>query len=243
MRITSTEAQNNFGKYLRMATDLEEVVITKNGQNAAKLVSCREPLMGGVGIAEEAVDYLYNHQIRLSYGDFLELTAKSDLRYEYIDGETYLMSSPVYDHQVAVAEIQVQLYNWFKGKKCRVLTSPFDVTLHRENDNINVVQPDVMVICDLEKMNENRKYEGVPSLIVEVLSPSTRRKDMLRKLDLYLQTGVKEYWMADPDKREVMVYCFEKMDILDYQTVSGDGIILSKAFPGLQVRLADIFTA
>jgi prevent-host-death family protein len=240
VKITSTEAQNNFGKYLRMAADLEVVIITKNGRETAKMVSCQEPLAGGV--SEKAAGYLYNHRERMDYEAFLIMTEKSEQRFEYIDGEVYLMASPVYNHQIVVMEILVQFYNWFKGKKCRVLASPFDVTLVRGKENMNVVQPDVLVVCDPEKVNEAGIYKGIPSLVVEVLSPSTRSKDMLRKLDLYLQTGVREYWMVDPDKREVMLYCFDKMEIQDYQTVSGNGTIQSRAFPGLEICLGDMFT-
>jgi prevent-host-death family protein len=240
VKITSTEAQNNFGKYLRMAADLEEVIITKNGRETIKMVTCQEPLAGGV--SEKAADYLFNRRERMGYEEFMLMTEKSEQRFEYIDGEVYLMASPVYNHQIAVMEILGHFYNWFKGKKCKVLTSPFDVTLSRGKENTSVVQPDVMVVCDPEKVNDTGKYKGVPSLVVEVLSPSTRSKDMLRKLDLYMQTGVREYWMVDPDKREVMLYSFDKMDIQDYQTVSGSGTMISRAFPGLELSLGDIFT-
>ena len=188
MHITSTQAQNNFGKYLRIASGMEEVVITKNGRDIVKLISCVEPLAGGHAerVAEEAVNYLYNGNNRISYEAFLEMTENSDLRYELIDGEVYLLASPVYAHQIAVGELSRLFGNWFQDKPCRVLTAPFDVTLKLSEQNINVVQPDVMVICDPEQVNQKGKYEGIPSLVVEVLSPSTRRKDMLKKLDLYL---------------------------------------------------------
>jgi Uma2 family endonuclease len=143
---------------------------------------------------------------------------------------------------VSVAEIFAIFHNWFKGKKCRPLTSPFDVTLIKSKDNINVVQPDIIVICDTDKVDAAGKYKGVPTLAVEVLSRSTRSKDMLKKLDLYMQTDVKEYWIVDPDKKEVSIYNFEKHDIADHNTYIGDMIVMSKAFEGLEVRLTDIFT-
>ncbi len=238
MKVTSTEVQNNFGKYLKIASELEDVIVTRNGYEVAKIVPCEER----TAIAEEAANYIFNDRWKVSYEEFLKMVENSDLRYEYIDGEVYLLSSPVYSHQVAVSEIITTFQNWFKGKKCRPLTSPFDVTLMKGKDNINVVQPDIIVICDTDKIDTSGKYQGVPALTVEVLSRSTRSKDMLKKLDLYMQTGVKEYWMVDPVKKEIMVYNFEKHDIADHNIYTGDTVVKSKAFTGLEVRLADIFT-
>ncbi len=243
MRIKSTEVQNNFGKYMRMAADLEEVIITRNGRDTVKLVSCREPLAGGSAdrVAEEAVGYLYNGPNRMIYEDFLEMTEKSDLRYEFIDGEVYLMASPAYEHQIAVSALLFGFMNWFQEKPCRVLTAPFDVTLRLSERNINVVQPDVLVICDPDRVNAKGRYEGVPSLVVEVLSPATRRKDMLKKLDLYLQAGIREYWLVDPDARQIMVYWFEGDDIKECRVADGSKTIDSMLFPGLTIDAAKVF--
>ncbi len=238
MKVPSTEVQNNFGKYLKIASELEDVIVTRNGYEVAKIVPCEERSV----IAEEAANYIFNDRWKISYEEFLKMVEKSDLRYEYIDGEVYLLSSPVYSHQVAVSEILAIFHSWFKGKKCRPLTSPFDVTLMKGKENINVVQPDIIVICDTDKINASGKYQGVPALTVEVLSRSTRTKDMLKKLDLYMQTGVNEYWMVDPDKKELSIYNFEKHDIEDHNTYTGDMVVKSKVFKGLEFRLADIFT-
>jgi prevent-host-death family protein len=238
MKVPSTEVQNNFGKYLKIASELEDVVVTRKGCEIAKIVPCQERSI----IAEEAANYIFNDRWKLSYEDFLKLVESSDLRYEYIDGEVYLLASPVYNHQVSVSELLVIFHNWFKGKKCRPLTAPFDVTLIKNKDNINVVQPDIIVICDTDQVDASGKYKGVPTLAVEVLSRSTRSKDMLKKLDLFMQTGVREYWIVDPDKKEVHVYSFEKQDIVDHDTYMGDMTVKSKVFNGLEVNLAEIFT-
>ncbi len=244
MRITSTEAQNNFGRYLRMASDLEEVIITRNGQDAAKLVTCREPLAGGDQdrVTEEAVDSFFNGRKRMRYEDFLVMTENSDLRYEFIDGEVYLLASPVYAHQIAVSVLLASLAQWFKGKSCRVLSAPFDVTLRLSEQNINVVQPDLLVICDSDRVNAKGRYEGVPALVVEVLSPSTRKKDMLKKLDLYLHAGICEYWLVDPDEHRITVYHFEKQDISAYQMAGGEELVRSIHFPGFEIPVQDVFT-
>ena len=238
MKISSTEVQNNFGKYLKIASELEDVIITRNGYEVAKIVPCEERSI----VAEEAANYIFNDRWKVSYEEFLKLVENSDLRYEYIDGEVYLLSSPSYNHQVSVAEILFIFYSWFKGKKCRPLTSPFDVTLTKCRDNINVVQPDILIICDTDKIDASGKYKGVPVLAVEILSRSTRRKDILKKLDLYMQTGVKEYWIVDPDKKEATVYHFEKHDISDNSISIGKLTIKSKVFNGMETNLKDIFT-
>lgn len=238
MKVQSTEVQNNFGKYLKIASELEDVIVTRKGKEVAKIVSCSERDI----VAEEAADYIFNGKHKMSYEEFLELAENSDLRYEYIDGEVYCLSSPSYNHQIAVDEIYVNFYNWFKGKKCRPLTSPFDVTLVKSKDNINVVQPDIIVICDTEKVDEKGKYKGVPTLAVEVLSSSTKKKDMLKKLDLYMQTGVREYWMVEPEKKEIIVYSFEKQNIKDCEVYVEGKTVKSNVFKGLEIALQEIFT-
>ena len=238
MKVSSTEVQNNFGKYLKIAAELEDVIVTCRGHEVAKIVSCEERSI----VAEEAADYIFNDQWKVTYEEFLKLVENSEFRYEYIDGEVYLLTSPGYKHQVAVDEIYVTFYNWFKGKKCRPLTSPFDVTLVKRKDNKNIVQPDIIVICDTDKIDDTGKYNGIPALVVEVMSRSTRSKDMLKKLDLYMQSGVMEYWLVDPDKKEVYLYVFDKRDITDKETYIGDMTVKSKVFDGLEVRLSDIFT-
>lgn len=238
MKVPSTEVQNNFGKYLKIASELEDVIITRNGYEVAKIVPCGDR----THVAEESAGYIHHDRWKLSYEEFLKMTENSDLRYEYIDGEVYPLGSPAYKHQLTLSELFGILFNWFKGKKCRPLTAPFNVMLMKSNDNINVVQPDIMVICDTDKIDASGKYKGVPSLVVEVLSRATRSRDMLKKLELYMQTGVKEYWIVDPDKKEFLVYCFEKNDIADHDTYIGDMTAKSKVFQGLEVNLSEIFT-
>jgi len=237
MRVSSTEIQNNFGKYLKIASEQETVIITKNGRDIAKIAPC----YGESRIAEHSTEYAAKSKYRVSYEEFLELTKNSDFRYELIDGEVFCLEAPNYYHQMVVAELFVSFYSWFKGKKCRPLTSPFDVTLFKEESNRNVVQPDIIVICDTEKVDEHGRYRGVPSLVVEVLSGSTRRNDMIKKTNLYMQTGVKEYWIVDPDKKQIYIYNFEESDVKDFKTCMHGDSIRSETFEGLEIELSQIF--
>jgi len=240
MKVNSTEVQNNFGKYL-MLVAREDIIITRNGTEIAKLsavndgVSEYSPAPGAV--MEKAEEYRYGGR-KASYEEFLELTQNTEERYEYIDGEIYLLASPKTKHQVALTELLVLFYNWFQGGKCTPMVAPYDITLKRKQENINVVQPDIMVICDLEeKLNEDDYYMGVPSLVVEILSAGTRSKDLIKKLDLYMSCGVREYWIVNPLSREVTVYLFEDQDISDSTTYRKSETVQSFIFKGLSVEL------
>lgn len=241
MRVTTTDLQNAFGKYLSL-TEKEDIIITKNGKSVAKLISYHEP--DYCLVHEEAAQY--KPPKKISYDEYQALVDESDQRYELIDGEIYLLASPSFKHQVVVNEIAVQFYNYFKGKNCQSLTAPLDIRLFgcatKFEEDPNVVQPDVIVICDEEKVNEQGRYEGVPSLVVEVLSPSTISKDMALKLNLYMKSGIREYWIVNPEKKQITQYSFSKeREIEDSQVLELDGTIRSTMFDGLEVPLQDIF--
>jgi prevent-host-death family protein len=238
MKVSSTEVQNNFGCYLKLA-QFEDVIVTKNGKKAAVIKAYTETEKDLAIVAEKAEVYDWQNE-KMSYEDFLKLSEESENRYEFIDGEVYLLASPSFNHQNIVMEMSNVMYNWFKGKKCRPLTAPFDVTLLKEG-NKNVIQPDIMVICDTENINERRRYTGTPAMVVEVLSESTRQKDMLKKLDLYFHSGIQEYWIVNPFSKEVYAYCFEEQDIKEYLVYKGTETAQSIRFEGLEIPLKQIF--
>ncbi|WP_276356079.1 type II toxin-antitoxin system prevent-host-death family antitoxin [Cohnella caldifontis] len=237
MRVSSTEVQNNFGKYLKFAEAGEEIIVTRNGKDIAAVTAIVADT-----VKEHQASYSTSGE-RVTYEEFLELTESSEQRYELIDGVVYNLAAPSYKHQKAVQEILGTFYNWFKGKDCVPLTSPFDITLPKSSDNICVVQPDVFVICDKTNLDDKGKYLGTPTLVVEVLSPSTRSKDMLKKLELYKECGVREYWIVDPMKDQVLVYRLDDKEISDYKAFSksADMDVRSCFFEGLSVNLNDMF--
>lgn len=238
MEVPSTEVQNNFGQYLKFA-QYEDVIVTRNGKRIAVIKSCEETGPKPSFIAESVTVY-GSEQVKISYEDFIKLSEASENRYEYIDGEVYLLASPSYNHQRIIVELLSIMYQWFKGKKCRPLTAPFDVTLLKD-DNKNVVQPDIVVICDTENVNEKGRYNGTPTLVVEVLSEATRSKDMLKKLNLYIHSGVREYWIVNPFNKEIYIYYYEDQDIKDYRTYKGNDTAQSVMFQGLEVVLDQVF--
>lgn len=239
MRVPSTKVQNNFGKYLKYVEVNEEIIVTKRGKDIARILPAENQESC---FMEEAAEYSTKSGW-VTYEEFLELVEASDQRFELIDGVIYNLASPSYKHQHIIHEIHGAFYNWFKGKKCVPLTAPFDVTFVKKEDNICVVQPDIIVMCDSEKVDRKGKYKGIPTLVIEVLSPSTRSKDMLKKLDLYKQCGVKEYWIVDTKNEHILVYTLDKSDILDNKTYhkGADQFVQSDYFDGLQVSLDDMF--
>lgn len=243
MIVNSTEIQNNFGKYLMIAMQ-EDVIITRNGTPIAKLTGLAESLEQDVTsevVMERAEPYGYSGR-KATYEEFLKLTENTEDRYEYIDGEIYLLASPRTRHQTALTELIGLFYIWFQGKTCTPMVAPYDIELRRTPENINIVQPDIMVICDLqEHLNDNDYYKGVPTLLVEILSISTRSKDLIKKLDLYMSCGVKEYWIVDPINKEITLYLFEDQDIKDMKTYKNEEIAHSFFFEGLTVELQRVF--
>lgn len=242
MRVTTTDLQNAFGKYLAL-TEKEDIIVVKNGKSVAKLVHYTEP---DFYIVHEEAKH-YQSARKVSYEEYMALVNSSDQRYELIDGEVYLLASPSFGHQVIVGEIAGRFYNHFRGKVCRPVTSPLDVKLFgaatKFEEDPNVVQPDVMVICDTEKVSAENKYEGIPTLIVEVLSPSTKGKDLAAKLNLYMKSGVAEYWIASPEKKSITQYYFSPdRDIESLNTVEGDQTIRAAVFPDLALPLPEIFS-
>ena len=240
MRVSTTNFKNAFGKYLKEVMNGKDIIVTKNGKGVAKLIKYSDPLV--YIMKEKAGEYSLRE--RVSYEEYLVICEKEDTKYELIDGVLYLMASPSHMHQVAVREISGQFYIWFSGKECEPFTSPYDVKLYDAEssfeDDPNVVQPDVLVICDSDKVDEKGRYQGRPTLVAEVLSQGTRSKDMVAKLNLYMRSGVSEYWVVDLDTRSVHVYAFEEFEIKSMKTYSFDNLVESDCFEGLKIDLTRI---
>ena len=136
---------------------------------------------------------------RYTYEDYLSWP--ESLRCELIDGLIYMMASPSLWHQHIVRRLSIQLSSFLEGKPCQVILSPFDVRLFPDEDNkdTDVVIPDLIVVCDPKKLSDGKACRGAPDFIIEVLSPSTGKRDLLTKKLLYAQSGVKECWFIDQE--------------------------------------------
>ncbi len=249
MLVTATEVQNNFGKYLRLCS-IEPVVITRNGVPQAVL-STGSSNPDSASILEHAIGYGTNPRKddALGYKDFIDLTENSDNRYELIDGVVYQLASPGFSHQKILGDLYVEFWQYFQDKpSCAPFLAPFDIELIRRlqvsqrkttEDDINVVQPDLIVLCDYEKdINARDRYKGIPTLVVEILSPSTRTNDRVRKLGLYMESGIQECWHIDPKNNMVTVYSFVDNDISEeiiYK--ASDVYVHSICFEGLKALI------
>jgi Uma2 family endonuclease len=158
-------------------------------------------------------------------------------RVEIIGGEMFNMSpAPSMRHQSIAGEMFFQLKGFFNGKPCRPFVAPADVKL----SDVDVVQPDLMVVCDPDQIKETH-VEGAPALVVEILSPSTHSHDRKRKMELYARSGVKEVWLVSPRPASIEVF------LLDGATYRFVGIyeiadaFKSPGFPELKLDLEAVF--
>lgn len=132
-----------------------------------------------------------------------------EVRAELIDGELIFMEAPSTSHQILVMKIAFLLELFIRENKgeCFVLPSPLDVQL--DCDDKTVVQPDIVVICNRERLVKRGIY-GAPDMVIEVTSPSTRRMDFAKKMVKYDNAGVREYWIVDLQKKKVVTYHLEE---------------------------------
>ena len=144
---------------------------------------------------------------RYTAEQFYAIIPEENTHAELINGEIVMLAGASTRHQKIVGEVHYALLSHIKQNKggCSVFMSPYDVEL----DDRNVFQPDILVICDPSKIGEKRAY-GAPDLVVEVLSPSNKRHDLIEKCNKYADSGVREYWVIDPEKKMTMVYLFGK---------------------------------
>ena len=180
---------------------------------------------------------------RYTYGDLMEWD--DGIRYELYDGIPYAMASPSDVHQSISVALTARLYDFLRGKPCKVYHAPFDVRLFdtdddRPEDSEYVVQPDLVVVCDKSKVNRYGVH-GAPDLVIEILSPSTRSNDRLRKYNLYQQAGVREYWIVDPDMRVLQVHTLEDGQYHSPEAYTADATVPVGVLEGCSIDLSMVF--
>ena len=133
-----------------------------------------------------------------------------DVRAELIDGQFYDIASPSRIHQEILGFLFLGISSYIRSKNgdCKVYPAPFAVKLFVD-DNRTVAEPDISVICDPNKLTD-RGCTGAPDWIVEIVSPSNSSHDYIRKLNLYADAGVREYWIVNPQKETIFVYHLEE---------------------------------
>jgi len=179
-------------------TALEKVLMSDDKEDGQNLLVKDAPLLYG-----------YEAEKEYTVADYKALP--EDVRAELIDGELIFMEAPGLRHQFVLDEIGYVLRSFIKERKgdCIVFTSPVDVQL--DCNNKTMLQPDLMVICHRERM-VGKGIFGAPDMVVEVVSPSTRKLDYGRKMTKYMEAGVREYWIVDIKKKKIVTYFFEEED-------------------------------
>lgn len=157
-----------------------------------------------------------------------------DERVELIDGRIYYMAAPSRTHQRLLIFLTVEIESYIRNHKgkCQVYIAPFAVYLNK--DNLTYLEPDLMVVCDADKTDE-KGCHGAPDLVMEIVSPSTRSRDYLLKLNKYQYAGVREYWILDTERDVVCVYDLERGQVESYGF--GDRVKVG-IFPDLSIDLS-----
>ena len=159
---------------------------------------------------------------------------------EIIKGKLFKMSpAPRPKHQLIAGSVHAQFYNLVRRRKCKAFMAPFDVYFPTENGKPSIVQPDVSIVCDLAKVTK-RACEGAPDVTVEVLSPSTSKKDLTTKFELYSQFGVKEYWIVFPEEELVQQFVHNGQE-LKLHGIYTTGLAPSEAIEGLTLDIDEVF--
>jgi len=186
-----------------------------------------------------------NEKQQFTYGDYL--TWPDEERWQIIDGIAYNMSpAPIIDHQLILCELVRQFSTYLLNKTCLVIPSPVDVIFLKPGEDIkdakNVVQPDIIIVCDHKKLQSHKRCTGAPDLVIEILSPSTIKLDLKDKLKLYEREGVKEYWIVYPHEKVINVYITGKDNKYNFPDVHiADDKIKVGIFSDLEIDLNPVF--
>ncbi len=158
-------------------------------------------------------------------------------RMEVFDGTVYEMASPSQIHQSISMQLSTVINNYILRKKgpCSIFSAPFDVKL--SDSPLIIVQPDIMVVCDKNKLDEKR-CNGAPDFIIEIVSPANPSDDYIRKLYYYKNYEVREYWIVDPRRKVITVNYFEN-NIVSVQ-YPFDSVIKVNIFDDLLINFSDI---
>ncbi len=181
-----------------------------------------------------------------SYEDYLKWTFEE--RVELIKGKLFKMSpAPRRSHQEISLNLATEIKNYLKGKDCKVYAAPFDVRLPQkpndpDSEILTVVQPDICVICDVNKLDE-LGCKGAPDLIVEILSPSTAKKDLENKFELYQENKVQEYWIIYPGENIIEIFDLKDDMYASRGKFAGDTSVSSMVLSDFTIPLKEVFAS
>jgi len=185
-----------------------------------------------------------------TYADYLTWNFKE--RIELIKGQLIKMSpAPTILHQKISYNLEKILGRFIENNTCALFHAPIDVKLKGKGNNkkklrdeevTTVVQPDIVMVFDEEKLKDGRAVDGAPDLVVEILSPGDTKNEMKYKLELCEENEVKEYWVVYPEYRQVAVFILNNYLLYDKPIFYTEKSVVSKLFPALRASLKEIFT-
>ncbi len=180
---------------------------------------------------------------RYSYADYLNWEIEEMV--EIIKGRVFkAAAAPSRKHQDLSLRLSSKLYVFLENSSCKVYEAPFDVRLpghSRKNKDIyTVFQPDICVVCDPAKLDDAGCI-GAPDLIVEILSPGNNKKDLKFKFDVYLESGVREYWVIHPEEQTLLVYTLKEGHFVPSKLFIAGDIVDSNAVEGFTLDVEDLF--
>lgn len=189
-------------------------------------------------VKEQAASYMVQRK-KYTYQDYLNLLDDGK-RHEVINGELIMVAAPSTFHQTVLINLVNELKNFLnKEKSGKMFCAPTDVKLSESN----VVQPDIIFISQ-ERLNiiTDNNVDGVPDLIIEILSPGTAYYDLIEKKEIYERFEVKEYWIVDPNKHRVEIYNNVNQQFELNQRIDLTGVVKSLVIKGFEVTLENIFS-
>ncbi len=196
--------------------------------------------LAGEQVQEEASQYDPKQSEKLTYQDYLDMPWEPGYRFEILDGVLIKEPAPSVMHQRVSRRLQriLEDYFWEVDRDGEIFDSPLDVTFH----DTSVVQPDLLYVSgDQKSIVTEARVDGPPTLVVEILSPSTGRRDRLQKSRIYGSAGVQHYWLVNPDERTLE--CFSLRDGVYALIAAGmDGdIVVHPGFQGLSISLGPLW--
>ncbi|MCW3490649.1 Uma2 family endonuclease [Dethiobacter alkaliphilus] len=189
-------------------------------------------------VREKTVEY--NSDKKYTYEDYLQLPEEPGYRFEILEGTLVKEPSPNVMHQRVSRRLQriLEDYFWQIDSKSEIFDAPLDVTF----GNITVVQPDLLYVAgEQTTIVKKTRIDGAPKLAVEILSPSTSRKDRMQKRQIYQKAGVQHYWLVSPEDKTFE--CFVLRDGFYAVAAQGmdDEVLEHPNFPGLSVPLKELW--
>jgi Uma2 family endonuclease len=175
----------------------------------------------------------------LTYEDLLDMPDDGQ-RYEIIDGELIFTPAPAIKHQrVLRALVRILGAFSYETGRSELILPPFDLVL----GPYDVVKPDLLLIVPRHPRNsgDDNKFEGSPESVVEVGSPHSLRIELVRKSVLYARCAVPEYWIADPERRRMVINILQDKEYIPAEP-DADGWLTSRVFPELRVNPAEVFS-